>query len=178
MGGIVLLAVYTGYTIKIYGTNQQTGQIAQQTYNSSQRAYIGMPIIQIYHGIEDKNGDFRGLDHRTPQTTDLRVVGEIKNFGPVPGVKFKVIWHFYVDGVEWPMLLGDQSSPTTIYPTQVVHLIANFPDPTYSAIMDKQKVLTVSISIDYYSPITHEYSCEKSQYIPDENAFAFLGTCG
>ena len=165
IGGVILLAVYTGYTIKQVHVSQR-----------SSRPFVGIDGFSIGHGFKDKDGKIITVASGSPEATALHIQANIRNFGPLPAINFACAWKIFLDGVEQPEI-GISHSPETLNPTGVVNLTAGIPDPRYREIMNHSKVLTLNIAISYDGPEGHYQECSVGRYEPSVNAFEKSGPC-
>ena len=108
---VILVACLTA--LQDYFTWKYVG-ISQATFNSSQRPYVGINGIAVsFNGI-DKNGHFFKSPGPTPQTVNMAITVQIKNFGPVPGTNLTANWKLLVNGVVIPTSGVPDRKPDTL----------------------------------------------------------------
>jgi hypothetical protein len=164
MVGIILLAVYTGFTIKQVHVSQR-----------SSRPFVGIDGFSIGHGFKDKDGKMKTVAPG-PEATGMDFQVRIKNFGPLPAINFTGTWKMFLDGVQQPGIRLPQE-PETLNPTEVIHLQAGIVEPHYHEIMSRSKVLTLNIAISYGGPEGHYQECTVTRYEAEVNSFVTTGPC-
>lgn len=102
---------------------------------------------------------------------------EIKNFGPVPGLKFHTKSRLTLDGIEGKHEEEGDAIPSTIFPGHSIYLSGNIWNADdYKAIMDNKKLMEIETTIWYDGPPARSYTeCEKHWYKPELAAFVELG---
>jgi hypothetical protein len=169
LGGVLLLAVYTGYTIKIYLTNQDMVRIAQ----SANRPYVGVSsMMPVYIGV-NSGGVSYPSERPNKETTSLSFRFGFKNFGPLPARNFANYWKVFVDGVE-QRATKIPDHPITLFPTQETFLSGHIGTIDYPLIMNGTKVLEIQTRIEYDGPKERDIECTDEQFTPDYNGFFIL----
>jgi len=173
--GIALLAIYTGYTIKIFRANNKAAKIAQQTYDASERPYVG--IEGVTYESFDKNGKM--ADHRNiyfKEATQLEVQSAIKNYGPVPGTNFDSDWALFIDDkhIEFSKL---PEFGKTIFPSQEVGFNGAMARTLYQDLISRKIRASVEIRISYDGPSAHYGYCNLYQFLMPPGQFVDLGKC-
>lgn len=171
--GVILLAVYTGYTIKIYKANHNIMQIAQKTYDVSQRPYVGISTINVapVFGPRDKN-----LKPSLQDAVGMNFLAEMKNFGPVPALNCSITWKVFINGIQQSMRKVD-STPDTVYPTEVVELKGGVNRDQFLGLLKHNDVLELEITIVYDGAFGHSSECTRHQLAIANGGFLDLGRC-
>jgi hypothetical protein len=165
MGGVILLALYTGYTIKQVHVSER-----------SSRPFVGVDTFSIFHQWIDKDGKQHGDQSPVPQATAMGFRVFIKNYGPLPALAFKTDVGYYLDTIQEPVSSLPQQ-PGTLNPTQVTHMEGSVPPPIYRDVMNGAKVVTLHMTISYDGPEGHYKECNVQRYAPQVNAFLDVGPC-
>lgn len=165
MAGVILLAVYTGYTIKYT-------HVAER----SSRPFVGVETIDIGHQWTDKDGKLQLSSTPTSEATQMIFQINIKNFGPLPAESLKTGIRAQLDNIEQPGQ-GVPQEPSTLNPTQAVHIHGGVPPNSYKSVMEGTKVITFHLTISYKGPEGSYESCQVERYGPQFNAFMNVGAC-
>jgi hypothetical protein len=182
-GGIAFIALISlianAFILQRQLTTMREANINAKAVNDLQyRPYIGVDEVSTMHLYKDSRGNWRDSQNPTPQTDRMVFRATMKNFGPVPGLNYKADWRVFVDGGELPGITDALSTPFKLFPTQSTHLQGAINPPTYKAIMDGERQLTIEVTMEYDYPNGHEKECQKYKYMPGPNGFAMLGACG
>jgi hypothetical protein len=169
IAGIALLALYTGYTIKLES-------VAQKTYDASERPYIGIKGIDGWFLGVGSDGKPERVEHFTQNSTAFTYRIGIQNFGPVPGTNYVNSERVFFGDREVPVTKAPDK-PTTLFPSETIFLPGIVRDKDdLQGIESKQRPLTIELSIHYDGPSGKHYTyCEKEQYDPDIAGFNDLG---
>lgn len=178
---IATLIVVSAYTTVAFWQGCSTRELvqnAQNTYSAVDRPYIGLNTISVvFARLNDKGKIVLGSE-RSPDSFGMEVVGEIKNFGTVPGTNFDVNWRWLLNGKEIPHKKPIPAKKSMVFPNQSFGLHAQFEDSEYQAIL-AGAALTVEVRIRYDGPSGHYETCTRQQYDSGISAFADLGdSCG
>jgi hypothetical protein len=142
-------------------------------HNASVRPYIGVNSVAVqYYG-----GDKPYSQIRTNDSNDMVFQAEIKNFGPVPGNDFDVNWKIYISEIETTGGIKIPSTPSTLFPGQLVRMRGRVGSDNYGPLIRGEKVLTIEITIQYSRPGGYDKHCNKEQYSPELSEFFELGDC-
>ncbi len=171
-----LVFVYTAFSGYQACVSRQTLQVARDTFNAANRPYVGVAGFGISHTKRNAAGEFETVPHQDKDTHWLNITADIKNFGPVPGTNFRSNWNVFMDGIE-QKATKTIDKPTTIFPTQVVHLAGQVGSNDYPYIMNGRKILTVEVTVEYDGPAGRYKDCYKGQFGPEVNNFYRLGPC-
>lgn len=166
MAGILLLMVYTGYTIKQVWVAER-----------SSRPFVGIDSFSVIHQKLNSQGQAPTMNPSYfPDATSMRYQVSIKNFGPLPALSFKADGAGYLDNIE-QRTQGVGQQPSTLNPTQVVHMHGVINGSDYRNVMDGNKVMTLKITLSYEGPEAHYSECTVNRYDPIENLFLTTGSC-
>jgi len=170
-----LIFIYAGLTFWQACSTRNIAQLSQQTYDASQRPYVGSHGIQPIYLWFDADRTAKLSDVPTNKTIQLEFRAGIKNFGPVPGANFKPSWKVLVGGV--PM---EQTTipnrPYTIFPGEEAILTGTSGTDNYPILMSGAKTLVIEVTSEY-DGAKHYTECQKYQYAPKFNGFFALGSC-
>src|ERR1700685_11186 len=157
-------------TNKLAREAKRSADIARNTFNAVNRPYVGIEGIHPTYGFEPNQAG-----PAAPETArSMKYWVTIKNFGPLPGTKFKASWKVFRNNQELP-----QSSypelPNTINPTQTVQLGGEIGGADYAGVLNRTVVLAIEVTIQY-SSLTGSYKeCTSHRYEPSLPAFLNLG---
>jgi hypothetical protein len=163
--GIILLAVYTGYTIKQV-------HVAQR----SSRPFVGVDSFLVSFHWQDEKGTYQTSANRVPQATRMDFSAAIKNFGPMPAMNFNTDFHMFVDGNQVPETRFEQQSET-LFQSQIVHLYGGFQGSAYQEIMQGSRILAVNLQTSYDGPEGHYDECDSYRFVPETSSFSETGRC-
>ena len=176
IGTLVVVGIYAGLTFWQGCINRDLLKVSRDTFNAANRPYVGQDTIATnYLWWDEKTKTTMQKPVADPQATSVNFQFNIKNFGPVPGSKFHADFRAFFGGVEIPMK-GIPATPSTIYPSQSVHLDGFMQGPEYQALIRGTKKLNIQITIEYDGPSGHYKECQEHQFVP-QVGFAGLGDC-
>jgi hypothetical protein len=150
-------------------------KVARDTYNASNRPYIGINRVEVVYISHDEKGQQQVSAQPTSQTTSLNFRVEIKNFGPVPGTGFKTDVKLLKNGEEVPSFKVPDS-PGTIFPTQYISFFGEVGEQQYPLIQNGAIKMALDVGIEYSWPGGHSYECDRIQYEPVLHSFFNLGS--
>ncbi len=155
---------------------KRSANIAQRTYDATNRPYVGMDGITISHMSLDANGVTHYQPRKTKETAQMAFSVVIKNFGPIPGSNFSCDMKVFLDGVKLPgTKIADK--PNTIYPTETFALSGATGTDSYPNIMNGKSILEIQVRIEYAGPSARYEECVRSHYDAEVNSFLALGDC-
>lgn len=178
VSGLTLLAVivYAGLTAwQAYLTNQIV-TLTRQDFEASNRPYVGTEEIGINYLEHGANGAIVPTPTATPKTLEMVLNPAIKNFGPVPGKNFTARWRTFVGDERIPMR-SLKDNPSTIYPTETVHLGGSIDAAHLKDILAEKKRLIIYLTISYDGPSGQHQECQMHQFDPVLNSFLDSGPC-
>ena len=167
-----LVFIYTGIAAYQLKT-------ARDTFNASNRPYIGIDASTMIHFLKSDSGEWVQAPDGRPNSKTERMAWQIqvKNFGPVPGINYREMPRVFLDGVEKPAALDIHGNRATVFPGQVVLYGGSASGDTYQRIMNGKSVLLLEIAIEYDGPHGHTKYCERREYYPVSNGFYMPGEC-
>jgi hypothetical protein len=148
---------------------------AQDTFETSNRPYVGLSGFSVKHMGLDSNGRQFLEDSKTDRTTSMVFRAAVKNYGTIPGENFFVNIDFRIDGAKYGVLLVP-SPHTEIYPSEVRFVQDGIVEDRYSAVMQGNAIAQFNLTISYDGPGHKRYGdCTRFQYLPSINDFGGLG---
>jgi hypothetical protein len=174
IGALVVVCIYT-----YYASQQACAAIKQaKSAQDANRPYVGVAGMVFEYVDKARKPDGSLILSHSPTSTSnsLAIPGRVKNYGPIPGLNFKVDWKVIIGGV----IRGGDKIPgntSTIYPTQEIILPGTIGPDDFKWIMHGDKTLIAEITMAYDGPGGHYNECDKQQFTPDVNGFVDLGGC-
>lgn len=164
-------------TNRLAGQAKRSADVARQSFDFTNRPYIGIDQINIGYGIP--GSDELAIPSPSPKVLEIakrmRTTVAIKNFGPVSGSNCVLTWRVLVDGNPIPMDTVGKDKPFTFLPTEVVALHSETKESDYARISRGESVLSFELTTEYDGPSQHYKECTKQQYSKDLHAYVNLG---
>lgn len=174
---LLAIVVYAGITFWQGCLTRKVVEVAQETYESSQRPYIGVNVINRNFVYWDDKGIRHASSALIKEATNMDFTAEMKNFGPVPGANFYPAWKVLWNDVALKGIDRIPDTPTTLYPSQTAVLYAQLSREEFASLMDGTGRLELQITVAYDGPTRHYTECKRFQYANGIHAFFDLGAC-
>lgn len=171
---IILLFAYTSIALWQGCSTRELVVTANRTFEAANRPYVGLDGFEFAYFVKNSEGKF--IKTEFPSTADLMSFNaQIKNFGPVPGTNFKATWKVFFDAVHQQGIPAVPNRPSTIFPTQGMHLNGSIGGDNYQKIRSGKIILTIEVTVEYDGPSAHYKECTKEQYSHQIGAWFELG---
>ena len=174
--GLILLAVYTGCTIRIFYANRDSADIAKKTYAAQERPYVGVDSVGVLYGSLDAKGKLTTNNSYFADATQLEIHADIKNFGPVPGTNFNSEWAFFIDDQRWDATKLPEFGKI-IFPNQAVRLMGGITGALFQKVVRDQAKVEIEVRISYDGPSEHYDYCTLRRFLAPPGQFMDLGKC-
>lgn len=173
---LLAVLIYAGITFWQGCLTQQITELAQRTFDASQRPYVGVASVTPAFNFPPEMQK-HPLPLPVGEANGMKVTVEIKNFGPVPGTEYHASWRIFLDDSEVKPNEKIPDTPTTIYPTQSTFFIASVDPSTVHEIVLGRSALEIEVSVNYAGPTRSYGECVKHRYAPQVQQFWALGAC-
>ena len=148
---------------------------AQQTFDTSNRPYVGVSGTSLSFQHYDGLGNFVDDQTRTEQSNRLLLTIYWKNFGTVPARKFKPSLDLRVRG-EVMAVPMNVTSGTAVFPSEISEITDYVDGEPYADVVAGRAVLQYNISFSYVGVSDKPYQeCERYQYLPSSGVMLDLG---
>ena len=173
---LLAVIVYAGLTAWQAHLTNQIVALNRKDFEASNRPYVGTEEIGIEYLEHGEHGATIHSRAAAAKTFEMHFNPAITNFGRVPGKNFTARWKTYVDDELIPTR-ALKDNPSTIYPTETVHLDGSIDGDRLKDVLAERKRLIAYITITYDGPSGQHQECQKHQFDPVLNSFIDLGSC-
>ena len=171
---LVAVVIYAGIAAWQGWLTRKVMQIAQKTYDASERPYVGIKGVDAFYTGLTPDGKNEMVLRPTQYSTAFSYRIGIQNFGPVPGDRYIAYQRIFLGQRE--LAFQNLEETTTIFPTETLFEAGAIRGNDLVTLETKKELLVIHITIRYDGPSGKHYIyCEKQQYDPDVASFIDLG---
>ena len=172
---VVLIAIYASLTALLGCQTHKLVKTAQDTYNATDRPYIGAAPLPVEFFRIDESGKVIIIQRPESGVTGMAFGIGIKNYGSVPGEDVVADMDARLNGEKVPGIKVPANA-TELFPSELVAFPGRITGKYYQSIVNETGILQINLSVDYaYAGKTYHY-CEREQYAPGAAGFMNLGT--
>ncbi|WP_260738182.1 hypothetical protein [Tunturiibacter lichenicola] len=174
----VLTAAAVGTAVWANVQTRKLVSVAQKTYESSNRPYVGTNGGEIDYFHEGPDHASVHDNPRNAQSTFMVFRMRFKNYGTVPGENLVAAFDPRINGVK-PPGVAYPSRPTTMFPSETKDFSGEIGGDSFKGVFAGSLIFQVDMSFHYDGPGNTYSYCVREQFNPGSNDFMDLGAkCG